>query len=111
MQFLPLDGEADEAMPGLPRAGGDLRVDCERPGSGGRGVVIGKVVDQFLDANRPGRRPVALLQESADVGVGGGVDVDRKGRQRRGGDELKAAFVDLIVDFGAEVCGFGVEGE
>ena len=46
------------------------------PGPGLR-VVVFEVVDHLLDAHRVHRRRLTLADPSSDVGVAGGIDVDR----------------------------------
>ena len=56
--------------------------DRERLAVARLGVIVREVVDQFLDADRILRRRLTVVQEAADVGVRGGVDVGGEGRQR-----------------------------
>jgi hypothetical protein len=51
------------------------------------GIVVVEIVDQLLDPHRVARRQAALVEEPADIGIAGGVDVDREGRDRVIGDD------------------------
>src|SRR5439155_6356022 len=64
------------------------------------GVAVREVVDHLLQAYRVLRRKHPLAQETADVAVGGGVDVDGEGgeRIRRGSEE--PVLVDGVVCLG-----------
>ncbi len=93
------DADAGQPVFGVPWAAGDLGVDRERIGIArkrGR-VLIGKIVDQLLDANRITRgKLVHGEQVAADVGVAGGVDVDGEGRLGLVQSDLKGVLLDLV---------------
>ena len=72
--------------------------------------VVGEVVDHLLDAHRVDRRPLAVLDEAADVGVGRPVHVDGEGGERGRADEPEVVFGDVGVGFGVEVGRPKVEG-
>ena len=69
------------------------------------GVAIVEIVDQLLDPHRIARRQLAVVEEAADIGVGGGVDVDREGRHRRLGDALDRIDRRVGIFFGLDVAG------
>ena len=60
-------------------------------------VVVGEVVEQLLDPDRVLRRQRALVEEPADVGVAGGVDVDRERRERLVPDAEERVVDDVVV--------------
>ena len=92
-----LQADAGEPVLGVPGAAGHLDVDRERVVAGRGRVVVGEVVDQLLDPDGVLRRPRVLVEEAPDVGVGGGVDVDREGRQR-GGPHAEERVLDDPVE-------------
>ena len=81
-ELAALQGDLDEGMGGGPGAGGGLDVDGEGIFALRRGVVIGEIVDQFLDADGVGGRELAGFQKAADVGIGRRVHVDGEGGER-----------------------------
>ncbi len=101
--FLALQANADEVVIGVPGAARDLGVDRERDVAVGAGVVVGEVVDHLLDADGVGRRQQALVEEPSDVGVRGGVDVDREGGEGVGGGD----GLEVVLDEGGVLLGVG----
>ena len=109
------DPDPRQAVPGIPRAAGDLDMHGEgvRAGGGRRGVVIGEVVEQLLDADGVLRRQHVLGEVTADVGVAGRVHVDREGRERLGRRRAERVLRDCRVGVGvrpfSECCAIGIE--
>ena len=96
------DPDAGQPVLGLPGAGGDLDVHGEGIGAGGgrRGVIVGEVVEQLLDADGVRGREHALGEEAADVGVAGRVHVDRERRERLGRRCVEGVLGDRGVGLG-----------
>ncbi len=106
-------GDADAGQPvlGIPGAAGDLDMHGEGMLARfrGRRVVIGEVIQHLFDAHRvPGRQHV-LGEKAADVGIAGGVDVDREGRERLAGRPVERVVDDLVVGLGVRF-GHGLGG-
>ena len=51
-------------------------------------VAVVEIIDELLDADSVARRQRAVVNEFADVGVGGSVDIDGEGRNRGVGNSL-----------------------
>ena len=87
------------------RARGGLEIHAEGVLAGRRGVVVVEVVDHLLDAHGIGGRTLPGGEHAADVGVGGGVDVDGEGRQR----VLECGEEGVVEDAGVGFAGvFGM---
>jgi hypothetical protein len=77
----PLQADVEQLSTGVPWARRELGVDRERAVLILRcGIGVVEVVDELLGANRVRIRQHTLIEQAADVGVGGRIDVDRKGR-------------------------------
>ena len=68
-------------MPGPPRAGRRLERHRERIVPHRRRVVVAEVVEHFLEADRVGRRDLAVVEKPTHERVARRVDVDREGRK------------------------------
>ena len=93
------DADAGEPVLGVPRAARDLDVHGEGMLARfrGRRIVIGEVIQHFFNADRVFGRQHVLAEKPADVGIAGGVDVDREGRELFGGGAMKRVVDDLVV--------------
>ena len=116
VHLAALDADAHEAVLGRPGAAGDFDVggegadSCVLSSSWGRVVVV-EVVDQLLDPHGVGRRQrVHLHEELPHVGVGGRVDVDRKGGDGRAAFGLDERVFDDARVLVAERAGAGAFG-
>ena len=87
----------------VPRAGRQFGGHRKRIAAGRLRIVEAEVVDQLLDAHGARGRQRPVRQEPANVRVGGGIDVNRKRRQRIVRDATDAALVDVVVSLGVEV--------
>ncbi len=101
VDFAALQPDAQQAVFGLPGTSGHFHIDGKGRSVARRRVVVGKVVDHFLDSHGIRRRQPALVQEAADIGIGGRIHVDRKRRKRLPGDRTELVVDDLVVLFGA----------
>ena len=102
--FVALEGDADQPVVRVPGAGRAFEVDGEGAfvTGRGRGVVVGEIVEHFLDADGPGGRQAAPFDEPAHDGIAGGVHVRRECRERvlLRGEERR--FGDVAVGGGVE---------
>ncbi len=110
-EFVRLDGDADEAVPRVPRArraldAGRKRIfvllafDCL--------VIVAEVVDEFLNAHGLGRLHFFLADEAADVGIGRGVHVSGEGGERRGADGFEGVLDERGVGFATALDDWGL---
>src|SRR3954463_6847854 len=84
-----------EGRASLPRAWKDRDIGAERLRDiARRGVVVGEIVDQLLGPDRGRLRQDIPVQRGADEGIGGGVDIDREGRDRLLADQLERILRD-----------------
>ena len=65
--------------------------------------MIGEVVEHLLDAHGVLGRQHVLAEKPADVGVAGGVDVDRERRERLAGGSTERIVDDLVVSLGVRL--------
>jgi hypothetical protein len=68
-------------------------------------VIVAEVVDQLFGAHGVLRRQAAGIEHAAHVGIGCGVDVDREGRNRIGGDDVDRVGIDVLIIFAVDVAG------
>ena len=88
-----LDPDHQQLSLRIPRRGGEFGRRAERRRQRGRRrMAVIEVVDELFGAHRVRRRPHALAQHPAHVGVAAGVDVDGEG-----GNRLLSGAVDRIV--------------
>ena len=80
--FLALQRDSQQGVLGIPGAAEYSQVHQQGLLVVGLRVVVVKVIDEFFGADRRGRRERTSLEKLAHVGVRGGVDIDRKRRQR-----------------------------
>ena len=103
-QFAERESQAHgipvEPMFTVPRAGVDLDVRGERGTVARRGIVVGEVVDQLLDADGVLRRELAVGQELSDVAVRGRVHVDGEGRKRVLDGTAEGVLGDVVIRLG-----------
>ncbi len=109
LDLVAADADADELAPLRPGAGEDRDIGAERLiGRARRSVAIGEIIDHLLGPHRRRLGQDVAVERGADEGIGGGVDIDREGRDRiltrdlerilgRGG-ELVAA--DIVIGGG-----------
>ena len=79
VELLALERDLHERVRLVPRARGGFDVDGEGHVALGRRIVVGEIIDHFLDAHRVGRRHLAGAQEAPDVRVGRRIHVDGEG--------------------------------
>ena len=97
-RLVPLDADVQEMPVRVPGAGADLGVHGEGMRCvAGRRVGVVEVVHDLLDAHRVIGRDLAPLEETADVGVGRGIDVDGEGGDRRLGHALHRVVVEVGI--------------
>ena len=94
-------GDPDPRQPviGVPGTARDLDVHGERVRAGfrWRGIVVGEVVEQLLDADGILGRERVLREEAPDVGVAGRIHVDRERRQRLAGRPMERILHDRVI--------------
>ena len=103
-QLTTLQADAHQPVRRLPGSCGHFERRGERVLVRwfGRSIVVGEIVDQFLNAHGIARRPLVVDQEAPHVGVAGGVDVDGEGGKR-----ILCRAKEVVV--GNVVIGLGVK--
>src|SRR5205085_5154099 len=99
--FPSLEADVYELVLRVPGAARDLRRDGEGRVAGRLRVVVREVVDQLLDADGVARRQLSVVEEAARVAVGGRVNVNREGRERRARGFEERVLVNLRVRLAA----------
>ena len=93
---IALDADADELAARRPGAREHGDIGAERLSRAlRRRIVVVEIVDHFLGPDRGRLRQDVLVERGPDPGIGGGVDVDREGRDRRLADDLEGVFGDV----------------
>ena len=78
-----LDPDPQQPRFRIPRSQRHVGRDRKRPCAVlRRRIVIAEIVEHFLGPHRFGRRGLPLCQETADIGVGTGIDINREGGHR-----------------------------
>ncbi len=98
LDLVALDADAQKLAALVPGRGEQSEIDGERIVRALRpGIGVVEIIDHLLDSHRIDGRQHALLQETPDIGVGCGVDVDRQGRDRIFAHQLHRIGIDLFV--------------
>ena len=92
-----------QAVLGLPGAHTQLGRDREGRAPFRLRIVVSKVVDELLDADRTLRRELTRREEAAHVGVRGRVHVDREGREGVRAHRQERVVADVVVALAVEV--------
>ncbi|MNO71084.1 hypothetical protein D3C76_619870 [compost metagenome] len=77
------NADAQQARLRVPRRWRQFGSNAERRAIGGQRIVVGEIVDHFLQAHCAFRRQAAFVEDASDVSVAAGIDVDAEGGNRR----------------------------
>jgi hypothetical protein len=109
VQLARLDGHPGQLVGRIPRAGRGVQMDREGASVGGRGIGVGEVIHQLLDAHRVLGRQLSIGQVAPHHRVGRAIHVDREGGQRMVGHALERILADdvVVILAGTDDAGFG----